>query len=81
MNVSQPIAAALATNPTMDHTLDRNAFSVVSLDEQDEDEKRYWRSKTPHQRLEAVELTRQLLYGYDPATCRLQRVFEVAQRA
>lgn len=65
----------------MDHTLDRNAFSVVSLDEQDEDEKRYWRSKTPHQRLEAVELTRQLLYGYDPATCRLQRVFEVAQRA
>ena len=65
----------------MDHTLDRNAFSVVSLDEQDDDEKRYWRSKTPHQRLEAVELTRQLLYGYDPATCRLQRVFEVAQRA
>lgn len=60
--------------------IDRRAFSVVSLDEQQEDEKRYWRSKTPHERLEAVELTRQLLYGYDSATARLQRVFEVARR-
>ena len=58
----------------MPHKVDRHAFSVVSLDEQEEDEKRYWRSKTPHERLEAVELTRQLLYGYDPATTRLQRV-------
>ena len=66
-----------------DHALklDRNAFSVVSLEEQEEDEKKYWRSKTPHERLAAVELTRQILYGYDPATARLQRVFEVAERA
>ena len=67
------------TNVT--HTVDRRAFSIVSLNEQDEDEKRYWRSKTPHERLEAIELTRQILYGYDPATCRLQRILEVAQRA
>ncbi|MGI9175894.1 MAG: hypothetical protein ACR2GR_11310 [Rhodothermales bacterium] len=25
--------------------IDRSAFSVISLDEQDEDEKRYWHSK------------------------------------
>ena len=65
----------------MAHKVDRRAFSVVPLAEQDDDEKRYWRSKTPHERLEAVELTRQLLYGYDPATCRLQRVLEIAERA
>ena len=65
----------------MAHKVDRRAFSVVPLAEQDDDEKRYWRSKTPHERLEAVELTRQLLYDYDPATCRLQRVFEVVERA
>lgn len=59
--------------------VDRQAFSVVSLDEQDEDEKRYWRSKTPLERLEAMEITRQLVYGYDPATTRLQRVLEIAQ--
>ena len=61
--------------------IDRTAFSVISIDEQVEDEKRYWLQKSPHERLEAVELTRQLLYGYDPTTLRLQRVFEIAERA
>ncbi len=61
--------------------IDRSAFSVISFDEQLEDEKRYWRDKTPHERLEAVEVTRQILYGYDPATARLQRVLEVDRRA
>ena len=61
--------------------VDRNAFSVISLDEQEEDEKRYWLRKTPHERLEAVELTRQILYSYDPATTRLQRVLEITTRA
>ena len=65
----------------MPHKVDRRAFSVISLDEQQEDEVRYWRSKTPHERLEAVELTRQLLYGYNPATARLQRVLEIVERA
>ena len=60
--------------------VDRSAFSVVSLDEQDEEEKRYWHDKTPHERLEAVEMTRQILYGYDSATARLQRVLEVTER-
>ena len=41
--------------------IDRNAFSAISLDEQEEDEKRYWRSKTPHERLQAVEKMRQIL--------------------
>lgn len=63
------------------YQVDRTALSVVSLDEQEEDVRRYWREKTPHERLVAVEMTRQLLYGYDPATARLQRVFEIAQRA
>ena len=31
--------------------------------------------------IEAVEVTRQILYGYDPATARLQRVLEIARRA
>lgn len=60
--------------------MDRKAFSVVRLDEQDEDEKRYWRGKSPHERLQAVEETRQRIYGYDPASTRLQRILEVAKR-
>ena len=61
-----------------DYKINKTAFSVVSLAEAD-DEKEYWLSKTPHERLRAVEVIRQALYGYDPATARLQRVFEIAQ--
>ncbi len=65
----------------MERKLDRRAISVVSLSEQDDDEKKYWRGKSPHERLQAVEETRQMIYGYDPASTRLQRVLEVAQRS
>jgi hypothetical protein len=60
--------------------LDRTAFSVVSLDQADSDEKEFWLSKTPYERLDALETMRQIIYGYDPTTTRLQRVFEVTQR-
>jgi hypothetical protein len=43
------------------------------------DEKYYWRSKSPQERLEAVETMRQIIYGYDPSTSRLQRFLEVAE--
>lgn len=58
--------------------VDRSAFVVTSLYESDE--KEYWLSKTPEERLQALELMRQIIYGYDPATARLQRVLEIAQR-
>jgi len=59
--------------------IDKKAFSVGSLLDPS-DEKAYWLSKTPQERLQALELMRQIVYGYDPSTTRLQRVFEVAQR-
>jgi hypothetical protein len=58
--------------------VDRSAFEVVSLDEEG-DERAYWRSRSPEERMEALELMRQIIYGYDPATTRLQRVFEIAE--
>jgi hypothetical protein len=59
--------------------VDRTAFSIGSFDEES-DEKAYWLSKTPQERMEALELMRQTLYGYDPSTARLQRVLEIAER-
>jgi hypothetical protein len=59
--------------------MDKSAFSVVSLYEPS-DEKEYWLSKTPQERLEAMELMRQIVYGYDPTTERLQRVLEITRR-
>lgn len=58
--------------------MDKSVLSVTSLSEES-DEKAYWHAKTPHERLEAVELMRQINYGYDPNTSRLQRVLEVTQ--
>ena len=54
----------------------RDLFKVTSLFDRSDD-KEYWLSKTPHQRLEAVELMRQIIYG-DEAAKRLQRVLEIA---
>lgn len=53
--------------------VDRTAFSVTSLSEQQADERRYWLSRTPHERLKAVETTRQIVYGYDPASTKIQK--------
>jgi hypothetical protein len=58
--------------------VDKTAFSVASLSEA-ADDKAYWRLKSAYERLQAVELTRQVIYGYQPAAARLQRVFETAE--
>jgi hypothetical protein len=58
--------------------VDREAFCVGSLDQEPYD-KAYWQVKSPAERLEALELMRQIIYGYDPATARLQRILEVAE--
>jgi hypothetical protein len=46
--------------------LQRTAFAVASVLEPS-DEKLYSLSKTPYGRIEAVELMRQIIYGYDPS--------------
>ena len=58
--------------------VDKTAFSVASLFDES-DETAYWQSKTPYERLQAVELMRQVIYGYQPASSRFQRLFEVAE--
>ncbi|MBN1796905.1 MAG: hypothetical protein JW804_09555 [Sedimentisphaerales bacterium] len=55
----------------------RDVFKVSSIFEPSDD-KEYWLSKTPEERLEAVELMRRIIYG-DEATKRLQRVLEIVQ--
>lgn len=58
--------------------VDRTVIAISTLGD-DSDEKAYWLSKTPEERLHALELIRQTLYGYTLATARLQRVLEVAE--
>lgn len=58
--------------------VDRSAF-VVSALEDESDERAFWLSRTPQERLRHVELLRRINYGH-LATERLQRVFEVVER-
>jgi hypothetical protein len=60
--------------------IDRTAFSVTTLSEQS-DNRDYWQSRTPEERLAAVEQLRQLNYDYDPAADRFQRAIEVIRRS
>ena len=63
----------------IEYSMDKTAFSVVALHD-NSDDKEYWKSKTGEERLAALEYLRQVAYGYDPTTTRLQRVFEVVKR-
>lgn len=58
--------------------MDKSVFSVASLTDPP-DEPAFWRSKSPHERLLAIELMRQAVYGYRPGTVRFQKVFTVAE--
>jgi hypothetical protein len=63
----------------LDHIrMDKSAFSTDSLDNES-DEKLYWLSRTPVERIHSVEIMRQIFYGYNPLTTRLQRFFEIAE--
>jgi hypothetical protein len=58
--------------------LNKKIVKVSALDDIEE-EKRYWMSKSPLERFEAVEINRRMIYGQDRATSRLQRFFEAAE--
>jgi hypothetical protein len=57
--------------------LDKTAFTVVGLKEADAIDRAYWKAQSPRARLQAVEFMRQVMYGYDPLSDRVARVFEV----
>lgn len=56
--------------------IDRTALSVCELGEEGNDLE-YWLSRPPEERLAAVEFLRQMMYGYDSATARMERVLEI----
>jgi hypothetical protein len=72
-------AVRLCVDELAKSKLDRTHFSVAGLN--DFDEKAYWLSKSPAERLEALELMRQMIYGYDPTRTRLQRILTVVSLA
>jgi hypothetical protein len=58
--------------------LNKKIINVTSLNDIEE-EKKYWFSKTPLERVEAIEINRRMIYGQDRIASRLQRFFEIAE--
>lgn len=58
--------------------LDKSVVTIGTLDETSE-RRRYWHSRTPAERLAAIEQMRRINYGEHAATARLQRFLEVAE--
>ena len=55
-------------------SLNKKIVKVTSL-EDIEEEKKYWFSKSPLERIEAIEINRRMIYGQDRIPSRLQRFF------
>ena len=47
---------------------------LLSREEAEREDRVFWHSKTPAERLAAAEQLRQIAYGYDAATARIQAV-------
>jgi hypothetical protein len=55
-------------------------FRISSFEESEKAEREYWRSRTPEERMLALEMMRRIAYGYDEDSPGLQRVLEITER-
>ena len=58
--------------------LNKTVLTTASLTDAPSD-KSYWLSKSPYERLQALEALRQMNYGYRQSPPRLQRIIEIVQ--
>ena len=54
--------------------IEPSAVRLLSREEAEREDRLFWHSKTPSERLAAAEQLRQVAYGYDAATARIQAV-------
>ena len=54
--------------------LERTTLRVAPLDLVDAEDRAGWRRRPPRERLEALEIMRQVAYNYDLVTTRFQRI-------
>ena len=60
--------------------LDKTKLAITSIDDEASADRAYWHGRTPHERLQAVELLRRINYGERDVSARLQRLLTVAER-
>jgi hypothetical protein len=57
--------------------MDKKTFKITSI--QESDDYSFWKNKTYLERIAGLEKLRRILFGYDPSTQRLQRVFKITK--
>ena len=57
--------------------MDKTLLKITSLYK--ESARNYWKTKSYSERLEALEQIRQIIFGYDPSTERLQRTLTITK--
>ena len=60
--------------------VERTAFQVTTHAEAEREDRAFWFSRTPVERLQHVEMLRELNYGPEVINQRLQRVLAVLER-
>jgi hypothetical protein len=63
----------------IDERIDRTQLKSTTFDEADADDIDYWMSRTPSERIEALEYLRRWAYGDDQVDAGLQRVLTTAR--
>lgn len=58
--------------------MDRNKLSIVSLKESSDIQ--YWSGRSHAERLQAIQIDRQVAYGKPNASGRIQRILEIVDR-
>jgi hypothetical protein len=57
--------------------MNKKVFKVTNL--KGGNDRQYWKNKSYAERLEALEQLRQIVFGYDPTTERIQRVITITK--
>ena len=56
------------------HPIEPVAARLLSRQEAEREDRVFWHSRTPGERLAAAEHLRQVTYGYDASTARIQTI-------
>ena len=74
LNPMKPMPRLLPDGAMDELKMDRSVVRVTTLAQADEDDRVFWQAQTIAVRLAQVERLRQMNYGYDPATARMQKI-------
>ncbi len=59
--------------------MDKKSISIVNGFDNG-DARQYWHTASPSKRMQFIEIMRQINYGYNPVTDRLQRILTVVEK-